>query len=594
MSTNVELDEKQKKIIADFIAKVKEKQFLTEEDFEFVFNFFKQIVILEGEKFRFSPEFEKLNNKFIYMSQEVADETPQNEWNGFEVAACDSSDTLEKDCRVYLDPVFFCKRYFGRDSISDRLDGVANLLFTIYHEVHHAVKLTDISKSNLSPESLNIAREILLRSLYRADFYKENYKAFSFENMADEYAIGRVDEMIEDKELDEAKDNLIKSEKKKVYNSKLKKISYRGNLYSRDDILPLLCDNEIENLPSLLYLAPVLQKQYNPNGSKKGLTDLFNELFEDVRRIASRNLGILPEFSSEIKDECFSCQTFYYEIIGPELVNATDKEYKILVEKYGVETIQSVLNNMEKYFNHKAQDKLQYINPDNSNNFESEDEIKSGVVHRVNSIVRFRNGVIFNPISEKLLREGGFVRGTREILDEYNIKRRKMLAMSLVGTYDGIESEDEYRLRAENEKNDIDGVINTLYYNRLSDLTSVVTVGENGENIQISETVRLIHILKMATIISDTLGRSYFDELLKVPDVNRIFGMLEKDKNGYLSHCMKKTGRKHNVYPKTEAEVGKYTGYISGEESSDISKKVLMLNDEIGVPNVKRNFGIIR
>lgn len=593
MSADVEFDEKQKKIVADFIDKVKEKQFLTEEDFEFVFEIFKQIVTLEGEKNSFLPEFEKLDNKLIHMSQEVADKMPMSGWNGVDIAACDLTDTSAKDCRVYLDPVFFCKRYFGRENISERLEGVVNLIFTIYHETHHAEKLKDISRCNLSPENLEITREVLLRSLYREGFYRENYKAFSFEYKADEYALDRVNEIIEDKELDIAKQKLIEVERKKISDSKLKKISYRGKLYNKDEILSLLCNNEMQDFPSLLYIAPVLQKQYNQNGSKKGLIDLFNGLFEDVRRIASRDLGSLKEFSPEIKDECLSCQTFYYEIIAPELANAMDKEYKILAGKYGVETIQSVLSSMEKYFNHKAQERLKYINPDNGSDYENEDEIKLGVKHRVNSIVRFRNGMIFNPISDKLLREGGFVRGTREFLDEETKKRRKMLAMSLMATYDGIESEEEYKQRIENEKNDIDGVINTLYYNRLSDLTSRVTIGENGENIQISETVRLIHTLKMANIISNTLGRNYFEELLKVPEVNSILSVLEKDKNGYLNHCMKKNGKK-SQYPKTEAEVGKYAKYILGEERSDISEKVLMLNEEIKAPDIKRSFGIIK
>jgi len=596
MSTNVEFDEKQKKIVADFITKVKEKQFLTEEDFEVVFEFFKQIVTLEGGKFGFSSEFEKLDNKLIHMSQEVANDVPKNEWNGLDIAACDASNSLEKDSTLYLDPVFFCKRYFGRSDMNDRLEGVVNLLFSIYHETHHAVKLMDISKNNLSPESLEMAREILLRSLYQDDFYKENYKSFSFENMADEYAINMVNEIIEDKELDEEKSKFVEAKRKEINSAKLKKISYRGKLHGKDDVLPLLCDNEIEDFPKLLYVAPVLQKEYNPNGTKKGLIELFDGLFEDVRRIVNRDLGALAEFSPETKDDCLNCQTFYYEIIGPELDNATDREYKILAEKYGALTLQSVLENMEKYFNHKAQGKLQHTTLDNDSSYENEEEIKNAVKHRVNSIVRFRNGVELNPIAEKLLREGGFVRGTREFLDVDTAKRRKMLAMSLMQTYDGIESEEEYCTRAENEKNDIDGVINTLYYNRLSDLTNVVTVEENGEDIKISGTARFVHMLKMSNIISNTLGRNYFEELLKVPDVNRALSILEKDKNGYLNHCMKKVkvSRNSSPYPKTEAEEGKYSSYILGEENSEISSKVLMLNDEIGVPNVKRNFGMMR
>ena len=64
----------------------------------------------------------------------------------------------------------------------------------------------------------------------------------------------------------------------------------------------------------------------------------------------------------------------------------------------------------------------------------------------------------------------------------------------------------------------------------------------------------------MATIMSSTLDMDYLKEFLKIPEVNGLIEMIEKDKSGYLSHCIKKVqGRvKKVVYPKTEGEEGKY------------------------------------
>ena len=50
------------------------------------------------------------------------------------------------------------------------------------------------------------------------------------------------------------------------------------------------------------------------------------------------------------------------------------------------------------------------------------DELKS----QVNAIVRFENGCTFNKIADKLLREGGHIRGTREILEK-DMKNRRIL-----------------------------------------------------------------------------------------------------------------------------------------------------------------------
>ena len=68
----------------------------------------------------------------------------------------------------------------------------------------------------------------------------------------------------------------------------------------------------------------------------------------------------------------------------------------------------------------------------------------------------------------------------------------------------------------------------------------------------------------MSNIMKEVSGKNYFEELLKIPDMNKYMSLLEKDKNGYLSYCMKKMKPiiKKTSYPKTEAEEGKYNNYI--------------------------------
>ena len=279
-------------------------------------------------------------------------------------------------------------------------------------------------------------------------------------------------------------------------------------------------------------------------------------------------------------------KTFYYESILEQLIFASEDDYKKLAEKYGVVLIQNLLSDMEKYFNNKAQNKLKNIASISDKEFE---EIQNELKRSVNAIVRFRNGAMLNPIAEKLLREGGFIRGTREFLAKDILKRREIFANSLIGVYDAVESEKEYSKRAENEKTDIDEVINALYYNRFENFFKNIEVNEQEEFGRV-QVVRMAQILKMVKLIETTTKKDVFREFLTIPDVNLLMIRFEKDETGYLKDCMVRAQIriKKVIYPETEAENGKYEKYILGdlsETGEDINNKLMMLNEEL--KNVK-------
>jgi len=275
-------------------------------------------------------------------------------------------------------------------------------------------------------------------------------------------------------------------------------------------------------------------------------------------------------------------RTSCYEGLLEQIIFASEDDYKELAEKFGVLLIQDVLSDMEKYFNNKAQNSLSGLDKLNNNEIE---DIENELKRKINAIVRFRNGATLNPIAEKLLREGGFIRGTREFLAKDVLKRREMFANSLVGVYDAIESEKEYRRRAENEKSDIDEVINALYYNRFENFFNNIEVDEQEEFSKI-QVVRMAQILKMVKLIENTTKKEVFKEFLSIPDVNLLISNFEKDETGYLKDCMARSQIriKKVIYPETEAENGKYKEYILGnleETGEDIGNKIFMLNEEL-------------
>ena len=127
-------NERQRELVLSFIKKVKENRFLTKEDFDTVYKFFCEIVSLEGKEHNIIFETIRLDNRLEYLPQDVAQNMPPEEWSGLEIANCDYSDTLGYDMTISIDPVLFCKKYLGSESLENRLEGIAELLFTIYHE----------------------------------------------------------------------------------------------------------------------------------------------------------------------------------------------------------------------------------------------------------------------------------------------------------------------------------------------------------------------------------------------------------------------------------------------------------------------------
>lgn len=592
-----ELD--QKEIIVRFIQNVREKKFLTQEDFREVFEFFCQIVDCECRQHNISVECVIKDNKLKNLPQSVANGMDEREWAGIDIAGCDYSDSKGKDATLFLDPVFFCKKYFGRDEEKDRLEGIVEVLISTYHEVDHAIKQTNLLRGQLRPENIEISKEIFLREILGGEFYNDNYGVLSFEKNAEEYSYNRTLENLSELDILEiAKKNISdkKSKQNGLANSKLGKIKYMGITQSRDKFLEDECSREIWRYPSFLYSSPILARKYNADGSAKNIVKLFDDMQLELRKIIQKHFrnDSQSEFTPELEEEYFNCEKFYYELILPRVGTSYELEYKELVKKYGVKPLQKFLSGMEKYVNDKAQERLSYTGECSGQDYESPDEIKLSLQSNINAIVRFKNGARYNDIAEELLREGGFIRGTREIPSEEAEKRNIMLANSLIGVYDAIESEWEYEKRAESEKSDIDEVVNALYYNRFDTPFNSIEYKDTDEvRCRNLETVRIIHILKMARILSAETGQDYFREFLKIPDVSEKIKSFEKDKSGYLDDCINisQTRIKKVLYPPTEAEEGKYKEYIVASSNNETARRISMLNKEFSGPMIRRGWG---
>lgn len=589
-------EEFQKKLIQEFIAKVKNKSSFSNEEFFEVFEFACHIVKSCCDVQDIDVGFKVKSNRLENIEQSDFDKISEKRLSTLDIAGCIYREGLKKDVVFYLDPAFFCKRFFNKNNLQDKYDGIAELLITIYHEVDYMIKRKEIEQGKMSPETLLIAREIFVAEVYGEQVYKNNYDAFFFERHAEEYAHDKASELVTDSEVLES---IKKSADRKMLkersaeSTKVIKIMPHSMAHDKDGGLDEMCRRMVRESPNALYHYPFFSKQYNEDKTFKNIHGLMEDMTLELNKIVHDHsaLGMEQEITPELKRDFKDCEEFYYELMLPQLIKASEQDYKTFAEKYGVVKINKMLVDMEKYFNDKANNKLKFARKEAGDEQDSPNTIKDELKKSINAIVRFRNGVMPTPIADKLLREGGFVRRTREVLPEDVLKRRELFANSLIGVYDAIESEDEYKQRAENEKLDIDEVVNALYYNRFEGYLKNVEIDslEKSGEIELgrSEIVRTAQILKMVKVLSAHTNQDYFKEFLTIPDVNSLMVMFEKDKNGYLKECLNKAHIriKKVVYPNTEAEDGKYKDYILGLEQSedgmDIKNKMEMLNEEM-------------
>jgi len=597
-----ENEEMQKDLIEKFIARVRNERLLSFSDYEYVFEVITKIASLECEAFDILPEYEIKSNNLERLPQETADKMMDSEWNSFDIAETVSFNSLGNDITFFFDPAYFCKRYFGKVEVKERLRGVVELLVTIYHEVEHAIKDKNLGRSYLSAEILEVVRELLIIQVIGEPFYEKNYKILFGECYAEQNSYSTTMSMITDPEVLEIAEKEIKRltlSQDEFAGLYIGKIEHEDELHNKSLWTKNMCDNLVFENPKLLYEFPILGKIYSNDGVPKGIFELFEEMTCDLKKIIHRYsfMDKSHDMNAMLQKEFFDCQTFYYEAILPKIKFATEHDYIKLAEKYGVLLLQNFLSGMETYINEKARKKLEFSDKYKGDFFESSEEIKGELKESINAIIRVRNGLVFNPIAEKLLREGGFVRGTRELLPEEILKRREMFSNSLIGIYDLTESESEYNLRAESEKKDIDEIVGALYYNRFKNFLYEEDRKENEINkLTDLDIVRMIQLLKAVKTLARDTNRDYFREFLRIPDVNRLIISLESDTKVFLAGRIKgkQLRMKKEIYPRTEAEEGKYKGYINGNESTedglDMKSKITMLNDEIDKTKNRRSF----
>ena len=262
------------------------------------------------------------------------------------------------------------KLFEGLDNIDKekRLKTCKKIFYVLLHEIQHERQDLMVMQQVSSKESLRYARDWACKMYLEEDWEKNNYDNLLSENNARIEGHKTYLKIMQDE--DEEFLTNIEFEKVKYYTGrymidvwtedKATHFSSEDSL-ERDKVTTTVLDYLIckESRTELLELYPILQKEYNMDGSRKSVTELIDNMRKEIYDISGNT-----ELSKIEKDELIKdAQEMYYELIYIQIEKGVDnpstqKEIKELVSKIGKKEFINILKRMIYYFLTQLQDYL--------------------------------------------------------------------------------------------------------------------------------------------------------------------------------------------------------------------------------------------
>ncbi len=210
---------------------------------------------------------------------------------------------------------------------------------TMFHEMRHTIQEDDMDKGKMDYLTYNFIKEKIIED-YDKDYYSENYTNFFMESDARKEqiigALGFLNEMNPNfvKVIkDQMEDNYISErENHTIYGDSKKKISIgKDNFIDVSNYVGML----IQNNPIILTNNPILNIEYNPNGSKKSIEEMINNFEEqkdisnsDYKNLYSIYYGIVSKDieNSPIEDENLMKKINLFMAQQQELISMEDRQ----------------------------------------------------------------------------------------------------------------------------------------------------------------------------------------------------------------------------------------------------------------------------
>ena len=205
-------------------------------------------------------------------------EYPGRGWNGENIV-------LKKPKIIFNIALLFK----GLDNIDKeiRLRTYKEIFFTIFHEIQHERQDLMSMQKVSSNESLKYARDFACKlDILKKSWYTKNYDNYLIEKDANIVGLDKDLEIMQDN--DRVFSTYRDIEKGKYYNGRYiadvwtsdQKTYYYSGLQERDVITEIILDDLIceQSMIGILELYPILQKEYNMDGSRKSVTELIDNM----------------------------------------------------------------------------------------------------------------------------------------------------------------------------------------------------------------------------------------------------------------------------------------------------------------------------
>ena len=127
------------------------------------------------------------------------------------------------------------------------------------------------------------------------------------------------------------------------------KSTYESNgLQERDDVtVPILDDLiSVRGKTEILREYPILQKEYNLDGTKKSAIDLIKNMKDEIQDISQNSELSNKEKEQLIKDG----QEMYYELIYRRIEKGTPEQIAELVTQIGKDESKEIFERISHYF----------------------------------------------------------------------------------------------------------------------------------------------------------------------------------------------------------------------------------------------------
>lgn len=226
-----------------------------------------------------------------------------------------------------------------------------------------------MTRTNVSSkEGMQYARDFAIKQYLHKDWYSSNaktgnYAAYIIENNANEVGYSQFLETLgkEDREIANLRD--IERGKFNISRYKADVDSWDGQqhydsngLQERDDVTVPILDSLIgENgRTEILQMYPILQKEYNLDGTKKTAVELIKNMQLEVQSISQNQTLTDKDRKKLIQDS----QQMYYDLIYRQIEKSTPEQISKIAMQIGKAESKELFDSMSHYFQCELENRL--------------------------------------------------------------------------------------------------------------------------------------------------------------------------------------------------------------------------------------------